>query len=151
MMWEQPMGAQKGTASSHLSVWAGRSSLGWMKISGPAKPSSSVLMELMAIPQRNMVEFTLPQSATAAASQPLHPSARGLTIIWVGRDLEDHTELQGWSLPPFPSWGGLLPPSLCAGICEEMWGGGESRPGAGGPLCPSGAQGHSVTRVLCWS
>lgn len=100
-----------------------------MEISGPAKPSSSFLMEMMAIPgisQRN-TEFCI---ATVCHSccfpvpspQPLHPSAQGLTMICeVGRDLEDHTELQGWSLPPFPPWPGC---SLHPIELEETWAGG---------------------------
>lgn len=95
-----------------------------MKTSGPAKPSSSLLMEMMAIPQRNTVEFCI---ATICHSccfpdplpQLLHPSAQGLTMICVGRDLEDHTELQGWSLPPLPTLGWAAPSSRCAGIGEE--------------------------------
>lgn len=113
--WEQPVGAQGGTASSHLSGWAAHKSQR-MEISGPAKPSSGFLMEMMAIPQKSWWSCALPLCATAAAPQSLCPAPPSLCS-------RVHHEL-GWKGPvgrvcaPLPTGGQAVP-----FISEEMWGG----------------------------
>lgn len=114
-----------------------------MEISGPAKPSS-FLMEMMAIPrisQRNMVKFC---TATVCHSccfpvplpQPLHPSALGLAMVWVGRTLKITQSCRDGLCPPSHSGTGCSLHPIVLGSARRWGEVGESRPRGGVPSVP---------------